>query len=311
MVESRTQTIDHDGLFKELIETFFWEFLELFLPQVLDYVEPDEVTFLRQEIYSSIGSEEKRIIDLLAQVKFRGQGSYFLFHLEPQASVQAEFERRMFCYFARLHEKYNLPIYPVVIFSYDSPRKAAESQYQVAFPDFQVLRFNFHTIQLNRLNWRDYLSRPNPVASALMAKMQIAKADRPKVKIECLRMLATLKLDPGRTEFIAKFVDTYLRLNQEEEHQFAEELGRLEGVEQETIMQTMTSWEEKGYRSGETDLVLRLLKRKVGPLSPRIEEQIQALEIEQVEALGEALLDFETIADLTIWLAHQDISPSR
>ena len=68
MVASRGQIIDHDGLFKELIETFFWEFLELFLPQVLDYMEPGQVTFLCQEIYSSIGSEEKRIVDLLAQV---------------------------------------------------------------------------------------------------------------------------------------------------------------------------------------------------------------------------------------------------
>jgi uncharacterized hydantoinase/oxoprolinase family protein len=118
--------------------------------------------------------------------------------------------------------------------------------------------------------------------------------------------LATLKLDPARTEFIAKFVDTYLRLNEVEEHRFTEELGKLEGEDQETIMQTMTSWEEKGCRAEATKLVLRLLKRKVGPLSPQIEAQIQALEIEQVEGLGEELLDFETIADLTTWLAQQE-----
>lgn len=182
---TQQESIDHDGLFKELIETFFWEFLDLFLPQVLDYVERGPVTFLYQEVFSSIGAEEKRIIDLLAQVQFRGQDSYFLFHIEPQSSVQADFEKRMFYYFARLHEKYDLPIYPVVIFSYDSPQKEADNSYKVEFPDFQVLQFNFRDIQLNRLNWRDFLKRDNPVASALMAKMQIAKEDRPRVKVEC------------------------------------------------------------------------------------------------------------------------------
>ena len=53
---------------------------------------------------------------------------------------------------------------------------------EINFPDFKVLEFNYQVIQLNRLNWRDFLDKPNPVASALMAKMDIAPKDRPKVK---------------------------------------------------------------------------------------------------------------------------------
>ncbi|MFM6040521.1 MAG: flagellar assembly protein H, partial [Sphaerospermopsis kisseleviana] len=41
--------IDHDRLFKELIQTFFWEFIELFLPEILEYVEKDTLTFLPEE----------------------------------------------------------------------------------------------------------------------------------------------------------------------------------------------------------------------------------------------------------------------
>ena len=33
-----------------------------------------------------------------------------------------------------------------------------------------MLDFRFTVIQLNRLNWRDFARRPNPVAAALMAK---------------------------------------------------------------------------------------------------------------------------------------------
>ena len=38
--------IDHDRLFKELLCTFFREFVEAFLPEVATYLEPDSLVFL-------------------------------------------------------------------------------------------------------------------------------------------------------------------------------------------------------------------------------------------------------------------------
>ena len=40
-----TNNIDHDRLFKELISTFFVEFIELFFPQLMDYLDRDSITF--------------------------------------------------------------------------------------------------------------------------------------------------------------------------------------------------------------------------------------------------------------------------
>jgi hypothetical protein len=50
-----------------------------------------------------------------------------------------------------------------------------------------------------------------------MSKMNIAKSERPKVKAECLRLLATLKVNPAKMQLISGFIDTYLKLNQAEE----------------------------------------------------------------------------------------------
>ncbi|GAA6623028.1 hypothetical protein [Scytonema sp. NUACC26] len=61
-----------------------------------------------------------------------------------------------------------LPIYPVVVFSFDEPKRQERKQYQVEFPNLKVLEFNFTAIQLNQLNWRDFLEHKNPVAAALM-----------------------------------------------------------------------------------------------------------------------------------------------
>ena len=42
--------------------------------------------------------------------------------------------------------------------------------------------------------------------------------------------------------------------------------------------------------------------RKIGSLSPEVTAQIQSLTLEQAEALGEALLDFNQSEDLQNWL---------
>ena len=311
--------IDHDRLFKELLSTFFIEFIELFFPEVMTYLEPDSIIFLEKEVFTDVTVGERYEADLLVQAKFQNRTSHFLIHVENQSYNQANFNQRMFRYFSRLHEKYNLPIYPVVVFSYERPQKAAASSYQIEFPNFKVLDFNYRVLQLNRLNWRDFLNQHNPVASALMAKMKIAPEDRPKVKAECLRLLVTLKLNPAKMQLISGFIDVYLNLNESEEQIFRDELGKIESEEREEVMQIVTSWMKTGIEQGrqeglqagrqeglqrETELIIRQLKRKIGQLTPDIEEQVKELEIPELENLGEALLDFERLDDLTTWLSN-------
>jgi Domain of unknown function (DUF4351) len=52
----------------------------------------------------------------------------------------------------------------------------------------------------------------------------------------------------------------------------------------------------------ELKLVLRLLNKQVGNISTELQNRIKALPSEQLEALGEALLDFTQLADLENWL---------
>jgi hypothetical protein len=52
----------------------------------------------------------------------------------------------------------------------------------------------------------------------------------------------------------------------------------------------------------ERELVLRQLVRRIGALSKRVEASVRRLSIEQLETLGEALLDFTNARDLTRWL---------
>ncbi|MFN6529432.1 DUF2887 domain-containing protein [Nostoc sp. ChiSLP03a] len=59
---------------------------------------------------------------------------------------------------------------------------------------------------------------------------------------------------------------------------------------------------EEGREEEARSLILRLLNRRVGEFPESLQRQIQGLSVEQLEALGDALLDFSTLADLEGWL---------
>jgi predicted transposase YdaD len=76
-------------------------------------------------------------------------------------------------------------------------------------------------------------------------------------------------------------------------------------VYREAVAEGEAIGEARGLEIGqqqEKALVIKLLGRKLGKISPQLERQVAALSIERVEALGEALLDFKTIAELQAWL---------
>ena len=70
-------------------------------------------------------------------------------------------------------------------------------------------------------------------------------------------------------------------------------------------MEIVTSWMREGMHEEALTLVLRLLRRRVGPLDTAYEEQIRRLSLKALEDLSEALLDFTQMADVATWLqAH-------
>ena len=53
----------------------------------------------------------------------------------------------------------------------------------------------------------------------------------------------------------------------------------------------------------ERSLILRQLTRRVGEFPLQVRSQVEGLSIEQLELLGEALLDFTGLPDLQQWLS--------
>jgi predicted transposase YdaD len=94
-----------------------------------------------------------------------------------------------------------------------------------------------------------------------------------------------------------------------------EEIIVIAGIPREELRHTRAAQEwlregrEEGLREGQTreaaKVTLRLLTRRCGRLKPATTARIEALPLEQLEELAEALLDFQAPADLAAWLeAH-------
>ena len=58
----------------------------------------------------------------------------------------------------------------------------------------------------------------------------------------------------------------------------------------------------EGRKDEALSFLTRQLTRRIGSIAPETTEQIQTLSVEELEDLGEALLDFSEASDLTNWL---------
>lgn len=301
--------IDHDHLFKELITMFFIEFLELFCPDMLTYMDTTRIEFLDKEALTDIIGGDVYEVDIIAKVAFKGSDAFFIIHAEHQAQPQHRFNHRMFWYFALMYLKYGLPIHPIALFSDSSASREEPDTFSIAFPDMEVLTFRYRVIQLRRLHWRNYMNILNPIACAFMSKMSMKKHERPKVLLESLRMLAKLGLDAARKRFLSGFINTYLPLSKDEEAAFHEELKQLTPHEREATMELTTTWKEEGRLEGKQEgilegelyLIQRFLTRRIGVLTPDLEERIGTLSRHQLEQLFDAAYDFTSVDDLVSW----------
>ena len=148
----------------------------------------------------------------------------------------------------------------------------------------------------------------------------------PYAKLECLRIIATQRIDAKKTSILASFVESYLRLNAEQEKIFQQGLEQIAPKRKEKVMELMTSWErkglqkglqqgreqgreqgikigkEEGIRQGALDVVLHLLKRQIRSIPVKEQKRLAALSVAQLKRLSNALAKFSDANDLKLWL---------
>ena len=98
-------------------------------------------------------------------------------------------------------------------------------------------------------------------------------------------------IDLLETVLVAKFA----KLSRQE----IQSMFLLSDIKQTRVYQEAS---QEGEQKGEIRLLLRQLSRRFGKMSDRRIQMINQLSLEQLEDLGEALLDFSDIAELENWI---------
>ncbi|NER90936.1 DUF4351 domain-containing protein, partial [Moorena sp. SIO3A2] len=211
---------------------------------------------------------------------------------------------RMLKYWVRLKEKYNCPIEQVVIFlKFTTSSKAYTNQLVESNTSHR-----YRVIRMWEQDPLQFLANPALLPFATLAfsespnrllEQVAAAVDRIEEPLAftnisaCTQLLAGLRFDQRLiTELFPEDVMQesviYQKIIQK-----GHKLGLLEGKRE--------GRQEEGY-----SIVIRQLTRRFGSVSDQLQQGIQKLSVAQLEELSEALLDFETVTDIAVWLAsHQ------
>ncbi|WP_458412349.1 hypothetical protein ACNQFZ_16140 [Schinkia sp. CFF1] len=195
----------------------------------------------------------------------------------------------MFIYYSRLYEKYRKPILPIAIFSYNDKREVPD-QLTIEIPTFKMIDFRYLQIHLIKMDWRTFLRSNNPVAAALLSKMGYQQEERIQVKLEFLRMISRMKLDPARMELLYGFFETYLQLDEEEEKVMQEEITKLLDEDGKAILKLPNSYLEKGIKQGIEQGIEKVVREmyKKG-LSEELILEVSKLPIEKIREIKKQL----------------------
>jgi predicted transposase YdaD len=229
--------------------------------------------------------------DVLMKVQSPIHGEFLILN-ELQLRYTDKMPLRMSAYAALARERYGLPVYPVLVnILPPSSRVVISNRFESDFLGLQS-RQDFYVINLWEVDaetvFEQSLDTLLPFVPILKDGGNQQTVRRALVQLQKNEELVELESLLG---FFASFVlDTEL----------VRQIMRWDM----TVLRE-SPWYQEIRQEGEQSLILRQLTRRIGEVAPEIRAQVQALSLAQLEALGEALLDFSEPADLDKWLHSQ------
>ncbi len=186
------------------------------------------------------------------------------------------------------------------------PRRATESAGEAAYA----------TTLANPWVHRVYLDTDLPETAAATPGIGLIRLILAKPEVSATQARELVHNAGAQRGWILDWVETILvyklpKLSREEIHMLLDLKDpdlRKSRFFQEVYAEGLDEGRQEGREEGrrkEAALVLRLLRRRLGPLTKATEGRIAALSSSQLESLGEALLDFEQRPDLDDWLGRQ------
>lgn len=221
------------------------------------------------------------------------QSRKVILHTEFQTAPDSTMPFRMADYYLRLKRKFpERTIQQVVIYL---KRTVSDLVRQTTYTT-AVMTHQFRVIRLWEEPVEVFLSTPGLLPLAVLSRA----LDKESVLAQVVDELEQITDPRKQSNLVAA---TSILAGLELEEQTIRRLIRSPVMRESTMYQSIL---REGRAEGRTiegkALVLRQLTRKLGNLSPEVTAKVNALSLEGLEALGEALLDFTSVEDLESWL---------
>jgi predicted transposase/invertase (TIGR01784 family) len=229
------------------------------------------------------------------------QSSAVILHTEFQTVGDSTMPFRMADYYLRLKRKFPAQTIQQVVIYLKRTTSNLVRQEQYVTPE---MTHQFRVIRLWEEPVEVFMNTPGLLPYAVLSQA----TDKEQVLTQVVRELEQIADPREQSNLVAA---TSILAGLELEEQTIRQLMRSPVMRESTMYQSIlregrAEGLQQGLIQGRTvegrELVLKLLTRKLGSLSPEVTTKVSALSLEQLESLGEALLDFTSVSDLESWL---------
>jgi predicted transposase YdaD len=321
----QTLTSDEDSVWKDLLDNYLVEFMEFFFPDAHSKIDWQRgFKFLDKELQKVVRESDakRRSVDKLVQVWLKdGTESWVLLHIEIQGQWTEDFAERMFIYQYRIFDRYRHKVASFILFSDDNPNwQPNKFSYELLGAE---LIWHYNTIKvLNyKSQWTELEQNLNPFSIVVMAHLKFQETrnnfnERYQWKWILIKMLYKRGYSKKDILELFRFLDWILILPKELEDQLNLDIDEFE---RSNSMPYITTWErrgiekglqqglQQGLQDGESNLLIHMLKRRFGQLSDELTSKVKSLPIPELESLGEAIFDFQSLSDLELWLKGKQL----
>ncbi len=244
---------------------------------------------------TKLSSTELFVEPIRADALILLQSSDVVLHLEFQTQPDEAIPFRMADYRLRVHRRYpDKDMRQVVIYLKPTGSELVRKNVFT----ISGMRHEFEVIRLWEQPTANFFQFPGLLPLAVLGRTE----DRTQTLREVSLLIDKLK-DRREQSNIAAATSILAGLVLKKE--VIKQVLREEIMQESVIYQDIKEQGIKqGLQQGQASLVLRLLKRRIGEVESEDEIRITGLSVEQLEALGEALLDFSDRDDLLAWLAN-------
>jgi len=213
----KTWYISKDNLWKGIIHELFPEFWQFYFPDYADLLDFEQKpVFLDKELAEISPNSEAgdNRADLLVKVFLKdGTAKWLFIHIEIQGYEDKKFEQRMFAYYYRIWDKYQIPIAALAIFT-DEKEDFFPKKYEINTLNTRLC-YEFHAVKLLKMKDIDFSNNTNPFSIVTeIVLLAIAKKKEKEdilleLKLDLFRKLLKKGFDKNYIRILANFLEYY------------------------------------------------------------------------------------------------------